>query len=196
MMVVGLTGGIGSGKTTVAKEFQKLGIPLYIADIEAKKLMQGSKIIKRKLIQLFGEEAYLEGQLNRSFLASRIFGDDALLSKMNAIVHPKVKSHFERWLKKQNAPYIIKEAAIIFENDLQAQYDYIILVTADIDERIKRLKRRDNSSEEQIKAIMSKQMDDASKIKLSDYVIENNTLEALPEQVLKIHAQLLEKAQK
>ena len=119
MIVVGLTGGIGSGKTTVGSFFESFGIPIYIADKEAKGLMNRSKVIKRKLIELFGESAYEKGQLNRTYLATKIFSDKELLSKMNAIIHPKVASHFKRWLKKQDAPYVIKEAAIIFENKLE-----------------------------------------------------------------------------
>ena len=196
MIVVGLTGGIGSGKTTVAKYFQNLGIPLYIADVEAKKLMNSSKVIKRKLIDLFGEKAYENNELNRSFLASRIFSNDQLLKKMNAIIHPKVGEHFNKWLKKQNSPYVLKEAAIIFENNLQSNYDYIITVVADKEERVKRLRSRDNMTEDRMEAIMAKQFDDQTKIELSDFVITNNDLKTLPEQVDKIHKILLAKADK
>ena len=115
--IVGLTGGIGSGKTTVANFFKELEIPVYISDIEAKALMIRSKVIKRKLIQLFGDEAYSSEKLNKSFIANKIFNDKTLLEKMNSIVHPKVGSHFKKWLKKQDAPYVIKEAAIFFENN-------------------------------------------------------------------------------
>ncbi len=111
MEIVGLTGGIGSGKTTISKFFESFGIPVYIADDEAKALMNRSKVIKRKLIQLFGESTYKDRKLNRPYLASKIFNDKTLLLKMNAIVHPKVASHFKRWLKKQDAAYIIKEAS-------------------------------------------------------------------------------------
>ena len=136
MIVVGLTGGIGSGKTTVATFFEALGIPVYIADDEAKALMVRSKVIRRKLIALFGEEAYLGKELNRPYIASKIFNDNVLLDQMNAIVHPKVASHFMRWLKKQDALYVIIEAAIIFELNKEDQYDFIITVTSSTDERI------------------------------------------------------------
>ena len=119
--IVGLTGGIGSGKTTVARLFEALGVPIYIADEEAKTLMQNSKIIQQELIQLLGKSCYVDGQLNRSFIASKVFNDQSLLQKINAIVHPKVAEHFERWVSKQDAPYVIKEVAILFETKSQDQ---------------------------------------------------------------------------
>ncbi|MCA0133084.1 dephospho-CoA kinase [Winogradskyella alexanderae] len=191
MVIVGITGGIGSGKTTIAKYMSTFGIPLYIADEEAKALMNRSKVIKRKLIQLFGEEAYKNEELNRPYLAKKIFTDKSLLSQMNAIVHPKVASHFKRWLKKQNAPYVLKEAAIIFENNLQDNYDYIITVIADEELRRKRIMSRDNTNKEKIDAIIKNQWVDAKKIQLSDFVITNNDLEKAKEEAIKIHKQLL-----
>ncbi|WP_422104976.1 dephospho-CoA kinase [Winogradskyella sp.] len=196
MIVVGLTGGIGSGKTTVAKCFESFGIPVYIADTEAKALMNRSKVIKRKLIQLFGPSAYVNGQLNREYLASKIFNDKTLLSEMNAIVHPKVASHFKRWLKKQDAPYVIKEAAIIFENNLEYQYHYIITVIADEALRIERVIKRDGVSAEKVKAIMQNQLSDKEKIKKSDFVIENNDLDISKKQIQDIHSAILRKIKK
>ena len=192
MVVVGLTGGIGSGKTTILKFFESFGIPIYIADDEAKALMNRSKVIKRKLIQLFGESAYINGKLNRTYLASKIFNDKSLLSKMNVIVHPKVASHFKRWLNKQNAPYVIKEAAIIFENNFENQYDYIITVVADEHLRIERVMKRDNASVEKIKSIISNQLPDSEKIKKSDFVITNNDLDSAKAQVTAINQQILQ----
>jgi dephospho-CoA kinase len=191
MVIVGLTGGIGSGKTTISKCFESFGIPVYIADDEAKELMNRSKVIKRKLVQLFGETAYKDGELNRSFLASKIFTDKTLLLKMNAIVHPKVASHFWGWLKKQEAPYVIKEAAIIFENNLESQYDYIITVVADEDLRIKRVMKRDDASKEKIRSIIKNQLSDAEKIEKSDFVITNNDLDSAKSGATKIHYQIL-----
>jgi dephospho-CoA kinase len=193
MIIVGLTGGIGSGKTTIGKRFTSFGVPVYIADDEAKALMNRSKVIKRKLIQLFGESAYVDGKLNRPYLASQIFNDKSLLSKMNAIVHPKVGAHFKRWLKKQDAPYIIKEVAIIFENNLEYQYDYIISVVADKDLRIDRVIKRDSSSKEKVESIMRNQLPDSEKIEKSDYVIYNNDLELAYSQVEEIHQEILKK---
>jgi dephospho-CoA kinase len=192
MVIIGLTGGIGSGKTTISKCFESFGIPVYVSDYEAKALMNRSKVIKRKLIQLFGESAYKKGKLNRAYLASKIFKDKALLTKMNAIVHPKVASHFKRWLKKQEAPYVIKEAAIIFENNLERQYDYIITVVADEDLRIERVMKRDNSTLKKVKSIISNQLADAEKIDKSDFVITNNKLEPAKKQATDIHHQILQ----
>lgn len=194
MIIVGLTGGIGSGKTTVATCFKSYGIPVYIADKEAKALMNRSKIIKRKLIALFGEAAYNDGQLNRNYLASKIFNDKTLLAKMNAIVHPKVASHFKRWLKKQDAPYIIKEAAIIFENNLEHQYDYIITVVADEQLRIARVMKRDEASREKVKSIIDNQLSDKEKIKKSHFVIVNNNLDEAKSKTAEIHSILLKKS--
>lgn len=193
MIIVGLTGGIGSGKTTVAKQFSKLGIPVYIADDEAKKLMRRSKIIKRKLIKLFGEAAYIEGELNKPYLANIIFNDKGYLEKMNAIVHPKVARHFEKWTQKQNAPYVIKEVAILFENGGDKACDYVITVTAPKKTRIKRLLKRDVTSKEKIEAIMKNQWSDEEKIKHSHFVIENTDLENTIQQVLEVHKKLLVK---
>lgn len=195
MILVGLTGGIGSGKTIVAKQFMALGVPVYIADEEAKKLMKRSKIIKRKLIQLFGNEAYIDDELNKPFIANIIFNDKTYLEKMNAIIHPRVKKHFEKWTLKQSSAYIIKEVAILFENEGYKACDYIITVTAPIDLRMERLLKRDNTTKAKIKAIMNNQWTDEEKTKRSDFVIENIELENTKIQVLKIHKQLLTKAQ-
>jgi dephospho-CoA kinase len=194
MKIVGLTGGIGSGKTTIAKCFESYGIPVYIADKEAKALMNRSKVIKRKLIQLFGDLAYKDNELNREYLASKIFNDKTLLSKMNAIVHPKVASHFKRWLKKQDAPYIIKEAAIIFENNLEYQYDYIITVVAEEGLRIKRVMQRDDVNQKKVESIIRNQLSDEEKIEKSHFVIVNNNLTDAKKQANKIHEILLQKA--
>lgn len=192
MKIVGLTGGIGSGKTTVANEFKELGIPVYIADDEAKKLMRKSKIIKRKLVQLFGEQAYdNDGNLNRNYLADIIFKDENYLKKMNAIVHPRVAKHFMKWVEKQDAPYVIKEVAILFENGGNKQCDYIITVTAPLDLRIKRLLSRDKTTEEKIIAIMNNQWSDEEKIKRSDFVVVNEKLIDTKKQTLKIHHKIL-----
>ncbi|AUC81908.1 dephospho-CoA kinase [Lacinutrix sp. Bg11-31] len=196
MITVGLTGGIGSGKTTVAKAFEALGIPIYIADDEAKKLMNTSKVLKRKLIALFGEVAYKDNKLNRPYLAKAIFNNKALLEKMNAIVHPKVGKHFIKWKNKQEAPYVIKEAAILFENGSYKNYDYIITVTAPEKTRIERVLKRDNASIEKVKAIIANQWKDELKVSLSDFVIVNTNLDTTKKEVLNTHKKLLKKANK
>ncbi|WP_034057874.1 dephospho-CoA kinase [Lacinutrix jangbogonensis] len=191
MITVGLTGGIGSGKTTVARAFEALGIPIYIADDEAKRLMNTSKVLKRKLIALFGEVAYKDNKLNRPYLAKAIFNDKGLLEKMNAIVHPKVGKHFIKWKNKQEATYVIKEAAILFENGSYKNYDYIITVTAPEKTRIARVIKRDNASLEKVKAIIANQWKDELKASLSDFVIVNTNLESTQQEVLKTHQKLL-----
>lgn len=191
MIVVGLTGGIGSGKTTVAKLFQTIGIPIYIADIEAKRLMNTSKLIKRELIKLFGENVYTDKKLNRQFIASRIFNNSTLLDKMNAIVHPKVGRDFMRWKSKQKSPYVIKEAAIIFELGRQSEYDLIITVIAPVEQRIARVLKRDNTTEQKVRDIIKNQLSDEEKIVKSDFVIVNDQLESTKDQVLKTHEKIL-----
>lgn len=195
MIVVGLTGGIGSGKTTVANMFETIGVPVYIADIEAKKIMNTSKVIKRKLIHLFGDKAYEAGKLNRPYLANLIFNDKTLLEKMNAIVHPRVAKHFTKWTLKQKTPYVIKEAAILFENGGYKNCDFVVTVTAPKELRIERLLNREATTKEKIKAIMSNQWDDQKKVKLSNYIIENEDLEKTKQQVYAVHKSILKAIQ-
>ncbi len=190
--IVGLTGGIGSGKTTVANFFKDLEVPVYTADTEAKALMNRSKVIKRKLIALFGDKAYLDNALNKPYIASQIFNNQELLKKMNAIVHPKVAKHFSNWVKKQKAIYVISEVAIIFENNSQHRYDFIITVVAPVQTRLQRVIKRDNSSKDKVKAIMNNQWSDQQKIEGSNFVINNEDLNATKLQVNQIHNKLLQ----
>lgn len=191
MIIVGLTGGIGSGKTTVAEAFMALNIPVYIADEEAKKLMNKSKIIKRKLIQLFGNETYINDALNRPYIADKIFNNGNLLKKMNAIVHPRVARHFDKWVLKQNSPYVIKEVAILFETGGDRICDYVITVTAPKAKRINRLLERDQTTKKKIEAIMKNQWSDEEKIKRSQYVVNNIDINEISDQVLQIHQQIM-----
>lgn len=191
MIVVGLTGGIGSGKTTVAKQFMKLGVPVYIADEEAKKLMKRSKIIKRKLIQLFGDKAYINNELNKPFIAHIIFNDKLSLEKMNAIIHPRVAKHFSKWASKQNTQYVIKEVAILFENNGYKSCDYIVTVTAPKQIKIKRLLKRDNTTKVKIESIMKNQWTDEEKAKRSHFVIKNIDIKNTEKQVINIHKQII-----
>lgn len=190
MKIVGLTGGIGSGKTTVAKMFTELGVPVYIADIEAKKLTNSSSVIRRKLIKLLGEETYLNGSLNRKYVADKIFTDEALLNAVNAIIHPKVAAHFKKWVLNQKSNYVIKEAAILFENGSYKECDVVILVTAPKALRIERIKNRDNATLSEIEQRMGNQWSDSQKKKLANIVIENIEMEATRKQVESIHRSL------
>ena len=191
--IIGLTGGIGSGKSTVAFMFEKLGVPIYISDIEAKVLMENSKEIQNSLIQLLGRKTYLDGRLNRAFIASKVFNDSNLLSKLNAIVHPAVKSHFESWFSKQKSVYVIKEIAILFEMNSQNNFDYIISVVAPIKDRVHRVVQRDGKSENDVYSIIHNQLPDADKIKLSDFIIHNNLIATTESEVLILHKTILNK---
>ncbi len=191
MRVIGLTGGIGSGKTTVAKMFKAFGVPIYIADTEAKKLMNQSAVIKRKLTQLLGSEAYKDGTLNRQFVANKVFANQDLLNEVNQIVHPRVQGHFNKWVAKQKGFYCIKEAAVLFENGGYKLCDKNILITAPESIRINRIQSRDQSNLEAIKARIDSQWRDDEKIPLADFVIENINLEETKKQVEDIHYLLL-----
>ena len=191
MIKVGLTGGIGSGKTTVANYFIELGVPVYFADYEAKKLMNSSADIKNKLIREFGEKTYQNGELNRKYLASIVFNDTSKLNIINGIVHPAVANHFAEWIKKQNSNYIIQENAILFENNTSPIFDYIITVTALIDVKIERILKRDSGSKKDVLSRMKNQWDDVKKIGLSDFVIHNIDLADTKKQVGQIHKKLL-----
>ena len=193
MKYVGLTGGIGSGKTTVGKMFTELGVPVYNSDDQAKQLMETSKTVKKALKTLLGEAAYKDKRLNKTFISEQVFNDKSLLGMLNSIVHPAVRTHFLAWSKQQKAPYVIQEAAIIFEIGSQDFYDKTILVTAPENLRIERIMDRDpQSSPTAIKARMQNQWEDARKIDASDYVIENLDLKTTERQVLNIHRAILE----
>ena len=191
MLIIGLTGGIGSGKTTVAKLFEKYGIPVYYSDTEAKKLMNRSKIVKRKLISKFGEDVYKDGNLNRPFLASIIFNDKDALNYVSNIVHPKVAQHFKRWINKQKAPFAIQENAILFENGSYKNMDKIITVTAPLETKINRVINRDKTTKKQVLERIKNQLTDDEKIKKSDFVINNIDLADTKKQVEQIYLQLL-----
>jgi dephospho-CoA kinase len=191
MMIVGLTGGIGSGKSTVAKMFMELEVPVYDSDQEAKKLMSTSKEVKTAIIQLLGDGAYNEEGLDRSFIAEKVFKDSDLLEKLNGIVHPAVREHFLEWAKNQESPYVIQETALIFENQAQDKYDCTILVTAPEDIRIQRVVWRDGTSEQAIKNRIHNQLEDGQKKKLAHHVIENLDLDKTKEKVKELHLKLL-----
>ncbi|WP_121665568.1 dephospho-CoA kinase [Mesonia aquimarina] len=191
-MIIGLTGGIGSGKTTVAKMFESYGIPIYIADEEAKKMLNFISV-KKEVIQLLGENAYKNNQPDREYIASKVFADAELLAELNGIIHPRVQEHFQEWYDQQQSAYVIYEAAILFEKGGYKKCDFSILVTAPKDEKIKRLQERDNSSKEQIEARMKNQWSDEKKKDFADFIIENIELETTKLQVKKLHERLLNK---
>lgn len=185
--VIGLTGGIGSGKTTVAHFFSELGVPVFIADKEAKTISE-SKEVEPELLSLFGEKVYKEGKLDRKHIASRVFSNPDLLQKLNQIIHPRVQKKFEQWLKiHSKAKYVIKEAAILFESGSYKQCFKVILVTAPQDVRIERVLKRDITDYDSVVQRISNQWSDEIKIPLSDFVIENINLLQTKSQVLEIH---------
>lgn len=191
MKLIGLTGGIGSGKSFVASLFKGMGIPVYDSDVAAKFLMNNDPELKESIIDLLGEEAYRESGLDRSFVADKVFGNEALLYKLNAVVHPAVKKHFFRWVEDQDAPYVIQETALIFENQLQNRYDGVILVTAPEEVRIERVMNRDRQTREDVLERMNHQMKDEKKVQLSDFTIVNIHRVTTEKQVRKIHQALI-----
>jgi len=191
LKIIGLTGGIGSGKTTVAKMFEALGVPVYFADIEARKLMQNSDGLKEGIIKLLGEKAYNNDGLNPSYIAPIVFRDRAKLNKLNALVHPLVENHFKNWLKLQDSPYVVQENALIFENMKQSSFDAIITVTAPLEKRLERVIKRDGSTEQQVIERIENQLNDEFKVEQATFVIHNITLDKCKRQVNLIHKQLL-----
>ena len=190
MKVIGLTGGIGSGKTLISNLFAELGVPVYISDIEAKKLMHTNINVKNAIIKLFGEEAYINGKLYKQFIAEKVFSNKTLLEKLNAIVHPAVAENFEAWKKLQKSDFVIKEAAILFETGGNNKCDKVILVTAPKSIRIKRVVERDQVSAVSVEKRMNNQWSDNQKKKMSDYVINNINFEDTKRKVLKIYESL------
>ncbi len=191
MLRIGITGGIGSGKTTVSHVFEVLGIPVYYADDAAKRIMNEDDILKDKIQQAFGNEIYRDGRLDRKLLAEIVFNNPEKLSKLNAIVHPATLQDAANWMQRQTSPYALKEAALIFESGAQEQLDYVIGVTAPAPLRILRTMQRDNITREAVIARMDKQMDEVIKMKLCDFVIVNDEQQMLIPQVLQVHEKLL-----
>jgi len=191
---VGITGGIGSGKSTVAAIFETLGIPVYRADDAAKRLMNEDPVLKAQLIKNFGEPVYLNGALNRLYLASTVFNNPEKLALLNSFVHPATINDGEKWMQQQTAIYAVKEAAIIFESGSQRYLDYIIGVYAPATLRIYRSMKRSQVKREEVIARMEQQMDDSIKMKLCDTVIVNDEQQALIPQVMSTHAAIIKLA--
>ena len=194
-MVVGLTGGIGSGKTTVAGFFKEKNVPVYIADEAGKRLLETSAEIRKKVLKLIGKEAYTGNVPNRKYIASVVFKDSEKLEALNKIIHPAVAKDFENWQSKQKASYVIYEAAILFEAGGYKKCDVNILVTANKEEKLKRLQKRDQSTVEEIEARMQKQWSDEPKRKLADFEIENHDLALTRSRVDELHEILLKRGQ-
>ena len=190
--IIGLTGGIGSGKSKIALRFSALGIPCYIADDRAKDLMNTSAHLKEAVCKVFGSESYLDGVLNHPYIANLVFKDASALAQLNALVHPAVAQDFIEWVAVQEAPYVIKEAAILFENGGSKLCDSVILITAPEALRLKRILERDNSSVEAIQDRMSKQWSDDRKIPLADYHIENMEWDDTVLKIDAIHQKLIQ----
>ena len=192
MLKVGLTGGIGSGKTTVAKIFEVLGIPVYYADDATKQIMNSDLQLRAALIKNFGERTYQGGQLDRAWLASVVFADKQKLDLLNSLTHPATIRDANRWIHEQTSPYIIKEAALLFESGANKYLDVVIGVFAPMDLRIRRSMQRDNTTREEVVQRLSRQMDEDAKMKLCDYIVVNDEQQLLLPQVLKLHHQFLE----
>lgn len=187
MIILGITGGIGSGKTTVTNIFSVMNIPVYIADIESKRITATSPIVRKKLKELFGKELYDGEVLNKQLLASHIFTDSKKMNKVNAIIHPEVEKDFKAWLvKHRDEKIVIHEAAILFESGFNQLVDKIITVYTPLEERVKRTMKRDKSTREEVLNRINNQMSDEKKKELSDFVIVNTNDQSLIKQAIEI----------
>jgi dephospho-CoA kinase len=187
MIKVGITGGIGSGKSTVCRVFSVMGIPVFDADSVAKQSMNTNPEIRDQLIHIFGTAVYLPDQtIDRKFLAEIVFNNSSLLAQLNAIVHPDVRKSFDEWCQNQQSPYVLHEAAILFESGFYKLMDKTIAVVANEDERIQRVMKRDKITLELVKQRIHNQLSDAERIKLADFVINNNENELITPQIVEI----------
>ena len=191
LLKIGLTGGIGSGKSLVARIFEALGIPVYYADTAAKDIMNNDEVLRAEIIEHFGAAAYAEGVLNRKYIASKVFENKEQLAILNSFVHPATIRDAERWMQRQKAPYTIKEAALIFESGSQEYLDYVIGVYAPKTLRILRTMQRDNITRDEVLKRMNNQINEEIKMRLCDFVIYNDEQKAILPQVLALHEQLL-----
>ena len=194
MMKIGLTGGMGSGKSAVAKIFEALNIPVFYADDESKQILETNSGVKEKLSNHFGAELFENGELNRPFLAAQIFNNQEALAFVNSVMHPAVAERFLEWSTEQQALYCLKEAAILFETGSYKELDKTILVVADKNLRVERVRKRNGWSREEVLARMKNQWEDREKEPLADFVIYNNKKEMLTPQILKIHEDLIRAA--
>jgi dephospho-CoA kinase len=191
MLKVGITGGIGSGKSTVSRIFELLGVPVYYADTAAKEIMHTDKELKAKVQEHFGADIYKEGKLDRAALGKIVFNDKEQLELLNSLVHPATIRHSDEWASRQTTPYVLKEAALLFEAGSSQSLDKIIGVFAPQPLRLLRVMKRDNVTREEVLARMNKQIDENIKMRLSDYVIHNDEQQLVIPQVLSLHETLL-----
>jgi len=194
MLKVGITGGIGSGKTVVCRVFALLGIPIYDSDFRAKWVMQHDAWLQQELIKTFGEKTYTaSGQLDRPYLANLVFNQPEKLAQLNGLVHPRVKADFTNWIATQKqAPYILKEAALMFESQAYKQVDKVITVSAPLPTRLERVLQRDtHRSLAEVQAIIDKQLPEAERHQRADYIIYNDDQQLVIPQVLALHGQLI-----
>jgi len=186
-----LTGGIGSGKSTVLKLFNELGVPTFAADDSAKKAMEEDAGIQQRIVEIFGKASYIKGKLNRSFIAQKVFGNQEKLQQLNAVVHPAARAAYVNWQQQQDTPYTIYEFPLVFELGEQDRFDGVILVVSSESLRIQRVKKRDNISEDAIRKRIMHQWTDEQKQPLADMVIHNNIMDETVSQVHKLHLQLM-----
>ena len=191
MLKIGLTGGIGSGKSTVAKVFQTLGIPVYYADDAAKELMNNNEGLKQQIILHFGEDVYENKVLNRKLLAQKVFNNPTQLHLLNSLVHPATIQAAEDWFAQQKAPYCIKEAALIFESGSQQNLDFVIGVYTPTTLRLQRVMQRDKTTKEEVQQRIDMQIDETIKMRLCDFVVNNNEQELLIPQVMALHEKFI-----
>lgn len=192
MLRIGLTGGIGSGKTTAARIFEVLGVPVYYADIAAKRLMNENEELKNSIKNEFGEHLYKNGNLDRELLAEIVFNDNKKLELLNSIVHPATINDADNWIKKQTSSYIVKEAALLFESGSNKNLDKIIGVSAPFELRVQRTIKRNKISYEQVIARINKQMDEEKKLTLCDFILVNDEQQLLLPQVVELHEQFMQ----
>jgi len=188
---IGLTGGIGSGKTTVAKIFELLGVPVYYADDAAKRIMNEDEDLRAAIQKQFGESSYKNNELDRAYLSAKVFNDPFHLEILNSFVHPATIRDASKWMNEQQTPYAIKEAALIFESGSAEQLDYVIGVDAPFELRIKRTMERNNISYDEVVKRMNSQLDDKIKMKLCDFILQNDEQRLLIPQVIELHQKLL-----
>ena len=191
MIKVAITGGIGTGKTTISNMFSDKGVPVFNSDEIAKEIMNTNSLLKNEIVTAFGDKAYDKNKLNKEYLSDAVFNNEILLKKINSIVHPYVADEFNSWIQEQDSKYIIYESAIIFENQAEDFFDKIICVTASEEEVISRIMKRNDFSVDKIKSIINKQLPNDAKVQKSDYVIESMNISKLSDKVLEIHNDIM-----